>query len=120
MAKTMNSEPETFDIESLKKVLSALESPKDRKARERAAVFSQLYELIRDKLNCSVSKRQILDLLADYGLVLTYDQFAELLAAEAKRRGEPVPGKESEAGDDLMPDESMNAPQADATEKVIA
>jgi hypothetical protein len=116
MVKAMPSENAKLDLDAIKQALTKLESPKDRKARERAAVFAQLYEPIRDKLDGGVSKRHILDLLANYGLVLTYDQFAELLEAEAKRRGELELGKDPEAGDD----EPTDAPLAGAKDTVTA
>ncbi|WP_229657069.1 hypothetical protein [Burkholderia pseudomallei] len=102
------------DIESLKKAVGALESPKVKRDRERAELFTELYEGIRDKLNADVSKSAIVKTLAECGLSINIKIFDELLEAEAKRRGEPVPGK---VADDAAAVESDSAQQASAYEE---
>lgn len=93
MAKpTANSELAKPDVEAIKATLRALKSPKKKKAEERQAIFAALYPEIRDQLNDDVSVRQILDAISPL-LPLTYEIFKELLAAEAARCGEPVPGQ---------------------------
>lgn len=84
------------DIEAIKAALRTMQTPKEVKAREREVLFRDLFDLIKDLIVRGVSKRAILDKLTELGLVLTYDQFKELLEAEAKRRGEPVPEKEKD------------------------
>ncbi|QMI46676.1 hypothetical protein MBR110_00340 [Burkholderia sp. MBR-1] len=91
VAKKMSPEIDKVDVDALKKAIGALESSKAKREREREALFAGLYDVILGRLDRDVSKRQILDQLAEYGLPLTYDQFDNLLAAEATRRGDPVP-----------------------------
>lgn len=82
------------DAETIKAALRALKSPKKKKAEERRKTFSELYPEIRDQRNEGLSVRPILDTIAPL-LPLTYEQFNELLKAEAALRGEPVPGKDT-------------------------
>ncbi|WP_017772463.1 hypothetical protein [Paraburkholderia kururiensis] len=105
--KKIITEAGKVDIEALKKAISALESPKAKRARERVALFAELYEVIRDQIKDDVSKSAIIKTLADQGLSISNSVFDELLADEAKRRGEPVPRKDDEAGE--------GAPMADNT-----
>lgn len=106
--KKIITEAGKVDIEALKKAISALESPKAKRARERVALFAELYEVIRDQIKDDVSKSAIIKTLADQGLSISNSVFDELLAAEAKRRGEPVPRKDDEACDGAQP--SANPP----------
>ncbi|WP_405124612.1 hypothetical protein [Ralstonia pseudosolanacearum] len=94
MAKHNSHEDSRVDIETLKKAILNLESPKAKRDRERAALFSDLYEPIRDKLNAGVAKNVLVKMLADHKPISVV-QFDELLLAEAKRRCEPVPGKDN-------------------------
>lgn len=96
MSKVSAPEANKLDLDAIKKALEGLESPKVKKARERATQFAALYETIRDLINSGVSKRTILDLLAAHDLALTYGQLDELLKAEAAQRGESVPGKDAQ------------------------
>ncbi|MGF6997277.1 hypothetical protein [Paraburkholderia sp. GAS32] len=116
MAKPTNTENTKVDIEAIKKAIRELESPKGKRDRERAALFAALYPDIRDQLNADVSKSAIIKKLVDYGVSISGPMFDELLADEAKRRGEPVPGKEA---DDVPAVESTNAPQTNAKEEVV-
>jgi hypothetical protein len=118
MAKLNSPDGSKVDIETLKKAIRALESPKSKRDRERAKLFAALYEDIRDQLETGVSKSAIIKKLADYGVSISNLIFEELLAAEAQRRNEPVPGKETDvSGDDSPADESTNASQAGATKQ---
>lgn len=118
--KKIITEAGKVDIEALKKAISALESPKAKRARERVALFAELYEVIRDQIKDDVSKSAIIKTLADQGLSISNSVFDELLAAEAKRRGEPVPGKDDDAGEHepVSLTTQPNAPQAGAKEEV--
>lgn len=121
MAKLNPSDGLKVDIESLKKAIRALESPKAKRDRERAALFAVLYPDIRDKLNNGVSKNSFIKALAEHGMSISNALFDELLEAEAQRRGESVPGKDDEAGDGVtvVPDNvPPQAPQAGAKEEV--
>ncbi|MFX1695926.1 hypothetical protein [Paraburkholderia sp. A1RO-1] len=99
MAKLNFSEGSKVDIAALKKAISALESPKTKRTRERVALFAELYQVIRDQIKLNVSKSTIIKTLADQGLSVSNAMFDKLLADEAKRRGEPVPRKDDEAGE---------------------
>jgi hypothetical protein len=96
----------------------ALESPNAK--RERAKLFAALYEDIRDQLAADVSKSAIIKALADGSMSISNAVFDELLTTEAKRRGEPVPGKDDEAGEGVPAPVSIrsHAPQAGAKEEV--
>jgi hypothetical protein len=120
MAKLNSSESAKVDIEALKKAVGALESPKVKRERERVALFSPLYEVIRDQLYAGVSKSSIIKTLADGHMSISNAVFDELLVAEAKRRGEPVPGKDDEAGEDepVSVNIAPNAPQNGEKEEV--
>lgn len=103
------------DIESLKTALGALESPKVKRDRERVALFSELYPDICKQLKADVSKTAIIKKLIDYGVSISNVIFDELLQAEARRRGESVPGKDDGVSTDNMPAaESANASQVSA------
>jgi len=119
--KKIITEAGKVNIEALKKAVSALESPKTKRAREREALFAELYEIIRDQINADVSKSTIIKTLTEQGFSIGNSVFDELLEAEAKRRGEPVPGKDDEAGEDepVSVNTPPNAPQAGAKEEVV-
>lgn len=120
--KKIITEAGKVDIEALKKAISALESPKTKRAREREALFAELYEVIRHQINADVSKSTIIKTLAGQGMSVSNAVFDKLLADEAKRRGEPVPGKDDEPGEGVPVSVNTppNAPQAGAKEEVIA
>jgi hypothetical protein len=120
MAKLNPSDGSKIDIAALKKAVGALESPKAKRERERVVLFAALYEVIRDQIHASVSKSLIIKTLAEQGFSIGNFVFDDLLAAEAKRRGEPVPGKDDEAGDDVpqLSNASPDAPQAGTKEEV--
>lgn len=108
------------DIEALKKAIDALESPKVKRERERVVKFGALYPSIREKLNAEVSKSAIVKALAEYGMSISGSVFDKLLADEAKRRGEPVPGSGAgAAGDDVAGVESMSASHVGGNSKEI-
>ncbi|WP_144154959.1 hypothetical protein [Paraburkholderia sp. BCC1885] len=67
MAKHNSSDDSKVDIEVLKKAIRILESPKAKRERERAALFSGLYDVIRDKVFADVSKSSIIKALANQG-----------------------------------------------------
>jgi hypothetical protein len=118
--KKIITEAGKVDIEALKKAISALESPKTKRAREREALFAELYEVIRDQINADVSKSTIIKTLTEQGMSVSNAVFDKLYADEAKRRGEPVPGKDDEAGEDepVSVNTPPIAPQAGAKEEV--
>ena len=116
MAKVTTSETGKVDVEALKKTIRQLESPKAKRERERAVLFAVLYPDIRDQLKADVSKSAIIKALAEHGMSVSNAVFDELLATEAARRGELVPGKDAEASDD----ESAGAPQVGAKDTVAA
>jgi len=120
MAKSNPSDVSKVDIEALKKVIRALESPKVKRERERAMQFELLYEGIRNQLAAGVSKSTIVAALVGGSMSISNSVFDKLLAAEAKRRGEPMPGKDDEAceGVRVPVNISPNAPQAGAKEEV--
>ncbi|MGF6611709.1 hypothetical protein OKW45_006631 [Paraburkholderia sp. WSM4175] len=122
MAKLNSSEGSKVDIAALKKAISALESPKTKRARERVALFAELYEVIRDQINEDVSKSRIIKTLANQGMSVSNAVFDNLLADEAKRRGDPMPGKDKEAGEGVPEPVEIHphAPQAGAKEEVTA
>ncbi|MBX4003403.1 hypothetical protein [Ralstonia pickettii] len=93
MAKLNSPDGSKSDVETLKKAIRGLESPKAKRDRERVALFTEVYPAIRDQLNAGVSKSAMVKTLAEHDVSITNLKFDELLAAEAKRRGEPVPGK---------------------------
>jgi hypothetical protein len=116
MAKLNTSDGSKVDIDTFKKAIRALESPKLKRERERARLFSALYEDIRDQLAEGVSRSSIIRTLAELGYSISGPLFEQLLAAEAKLRGEPVPGKEAAVSTDDVPAvESTNALQVSAT-----
>lgn len=120
--KKIITEAGKVDVEALKKAISALESPKTKRAREREALFAELYEVIRDQINSDVSKSTIIKTLAGRGMSVSNAVFDKLLADEAKRRGEQVPGKDDEADEEepVSVNTPSNAPHAGAKEEVIA
>jgi hypothetical protein len=120
MAKLTSAETGKIDVGALKKAVRALESPKAKRERERAALFTELYEDIRDQIYADVSKSSIVKALADQGMSVSNAVFDKLLAAEAKRRGEPVPGKDDEAAEDVPEPANIppHAPQTGAKEEV--
>ncbi|MEX3973542.1 hypothetical protein [Paraburkholderia caribensis] len=120
--KKIITEAGKVDIEALKKAIISLESPKTKRAREREALFAELYEVIRDQINSDVSKSTIIKTLAGRGMSVSNAVFDKLLAGEAKRRGEPMPGKDDEAGENelVSVNTSPNAPLAGAKEEVVA
>jgi hypothetical protein len=85
-----------------------------KRDRERAELFTELYERIRDKLHADVSKSAIVKTLAECGLSINIKIFDELLEAEAKRRGEPALGK---VADEAVAVESDSAQRAIAYEE---
>jgi len=114
MAKNSGSESSKIDIDAVKRAIRGLESPKVKRERERAAQFAELYPDIRDKLNAEVSKSAIVKALTEYGMSISGPVFDKLLADEAKRRLEPVPGDGAdESGDDVAAAEATDAPQGD-------
>ncbi|WP_144157299.1 hypothetical protein [Paraburkholderia sp. BCC1885] len=116
MAKVTTSENARPDLEAIKRAVRELESPKVKRDRERAELFAALYPDIRDQLVAGVSKTAIIKTLVDLSVSISNPMFEELLAAEAKRCGEPVPSKDTEASDD----ESAGAPQVGAKDTVTA
>jgi len=116
MAKLNPSDGSKVDIEALKKAIRILESPKAKRERERVALFAELYEVVRDQIYADVSKSSIIKVLADQGMSLSNAMFDKLLADEAKRRGEPTPGKDDEDGEDVPAPDNIppNALQAGA------
>lgn len=108
-----------LDIEALKKAIRQLESPKGKRERERVTLFAALYADIREQLTAGVSKSSIIKALAVHGLSIGNSVFDELLAAEAKRRGESVPGKDETDEDEPVSANTLpNARQAGAREEV--
>jgi hypothetical protein len=101
MTKNNSTETGKVDLEAAKKALQRLESPKAKRERERAALFTELYMVIRDQIYANVSKSSIIKVLADQGMSLSNAMFDKLLADEAKRRGEPTPGKDDKDGEDV-------------------
>lgn len=83
-----------IDLTTLKAELREHLTPQERKTREQEALIGELFELIADLLRRGESKRTLLEMLKRHGLVLTYAEFAKLLATEAKHRGVPVPGQD--------------------------
>ncbi|CAI8694252.1 hypothetical protein [Burkholderia sp. IT-111MI5] len=119
MAKQNSPEAAKVDLESLKNAIRALESPKAKRDRERFALFSELYPDISEQLKADVSKTAIIKKLNDHGVSISNVIFDELLEAEARRRGEPVPGKDAVASaDNMLATESTNAPQTSTKEEV--
>jgi hypothetical protein len=117
MAKQNSPETAKVDIETLKKAIRALESPKAKRDRERIALFSELYPDICDQLTSDVSKTAIIKKLNDHGVSISNVIFEELLEAEAKRRGEPVPGKDAGvSASDAQAERGKHAPHSGATE----
>lgn len=101
MAKQTPQGPEKVDVEALKKAIRLLESPKAKRDRERAALFAALYEDIRDQIVEGLAKSTIVETMSTFGVSITGAVFDKLLADEAHRRGEPVPVKKAEAGEDV-------------------
>lgn len=93
MTKINTPEIAKIDVEATKKAIRALESPKIKRDRERTELFEVVYPEIRDQLEAAVSKSAIIKTLTDCGMSISVSMFDAMLAAEAKRRGEPVPGK---------------------------
>jgi hypothetical protein len=91
--KKIITEAGKIDIAAIKSAILALESPKAKRNRERAAAFGELYPVMREQLDVGVSKSAIVKILSDLGLSITVKVFDELIEAEATRRDEPVPGK---------------------------
>ncbi|MDN7642369.1 hypothetical protein [Burkholderia cenocepacia] len=119
MAKQNSPETAKIDLESLKKAIRALESPKVKRYRERFALFSELYPDICEQLKADVSKTAIIKKLNDHGVSISNLIFDELLEAEAKRRGEPVPGKDAALSTNNVPGaESALALQASTNAEV--
>ncbi|WP_441459727.1 hypothetical protein [Burkholderia thailandensis] len=119
MAKIAVPENSKPTIDAIKKAISDLESPKTKRNRERAVLFGEVYPIIRDQLAAGVSKSAIIKKLTDFGVSISNVIFDELLEAEAKRRGEPVPGKDAVASaDNMLATESTNAPQTSTKEEV--
>lgn len=100
----------TFDAGSIIKAIRELESPKAKRERERATLFSELYLAVRDQLNAGVSRSAIVGMLIDHRVSISTRVFDQLLKDEAKRRGEPVPGKASDVGQDLPAGKPTNVP----------
>ena len=120
MAKAMPPESAKIDVEAIKKSILGLESPKAKRERERVVLFSELYQAIRDQLQTGVSKTAIIKSLADHDVSIGNLVFDDLLEAEAKRRGEPVPGKEGDVpAKEMSDDESTVARQAELTKQDI-
>ncbi len=111
-----------IDIEALKATILALESPKKKRERERIASFAELYEAIREQIRDDVAKSLIIKALADAGMSISNPIFDKLLADEAKRRGEPVPRKDDEAGEGVPPsaNQPLHRPPFGQKEEVIA
>lgn len=121
MAKQNSPETAKVDIETLKKAIRALESPKARRDRERFALFSELYPDICEQLKADVSKTAIIKKLNDHGVSISNVIFEELLEAEARRRGEPVPGKDGGvSASDAQAASVKHAPRFGATEPEVA
>lgn len=114
MKKNTGNESSKVDIDAIKHAIRGLESPKMKRERERAAQFAELYPDISDKLNAEVSKSAIVKALTEYGMSISGSVFDKLLADEARRRLEPVPGDGvDESGDDVATAEAANAPQGE-------
>ncbi|MCS6511918.1 hypothetical protein [Burkholderia thailandensis] len=94
MAKIAVPENSKPTIDAIKKAISDLESPKTKRNRERAVLFGEVYPIIRDQLAAGVSKSAIIKKLTDFGVSISNVMFDDLLEAEARRRGESVPGKD--------------------------
>ncbi|WP_196483567.1 hypothetical protein [Burkholderia territorii] len=121
MAKQNFTETAKVDIEALKKAIRALESPKAKRDRERFALFSELYPDICEQLKADVSKTAIIKKLNDHGVSISNVMFDDLLEAEARRRGESVPGKDAAtSADNMFATESANASQVSPKEKETA
>ena len=119
MAKIAVPENSKPSIEAIKKAISDLESPKTKRDRERATLFEEIYPVIRDQLAAGVSKSAIIKKLTDLGVSTSNVMFDELLAVEAKRRGEPVPGKDVALSTNNVPSaESTLALQASTKAEV--
>jgi hypothetical protein len=122
MAKHPPQGTEKVDVEALKKAIRALESPKAKRDRERAALFAELYEDIRDQIVEGLAKSAIVETLTAFGLSITGAVFDRLLADEATRRGEPVPVKKAEPGEEVQvsgcvsPNVSRTGPKAEVAE----
>lgn len=118
MAKIAVPENSKPSIEAIKKAISDLESPKTKRNRERAALFGEVYPIIRDQLAAGVSKSAIIKKLTDFGVSISNVMFDDLLEAEARRRGESVPGKDvATSTDNMLATESANASQVSTKEK---
>ncbi|KVM78009.1 hypothetical protein WJ61_06200 [Burkholderia ubonensis] len=112
MAKIAVPENSKPSIEAIKKAISDLESPKAKRDRQRAALFEEIYPVIHHQLAAGVSKSAIIKKLTDHGVSISNVMFDDLLAAEARRRGEPVPGKDAATStDNMLATESANASQ---------
>ena len=83
-------------------------------------MFAELYKVIRDQIHADISKSSIIKVLADQGMSLSNAMFDKLLADEAKRRGEPTPGKDDKGGEDVpaFDNVSPNEQQAGAKGEV--
>lgn len=121
MAKTMNTEAVKADVDTIRRAIRELESPKAKRDRERVSFISKVYQDIRDQLQAGVSKSAIIKKLAEHDVSLSNKLFDELLEAEAKRRGELVPGKDVGADGDVpvLANEPLYAPQTGAKEEEI-
>ncbi len=118
MAKTIGSQSTKVDIDAIKSAIQALESPKAKRERERAAQFAELYPDIRDKLNAEVSKSAIVKALVEHGMSISGPIFDKLLAEEALRRGEQVPGVDADgSGDSEFVDGRQNISQVGASKQ---
>ncbi len=119
--KKIITEAEKVDVEALKQAIRTLESPKIKRDRERTELFGALYPDVRDQLEAGVSKSAIVKRLAENGVSIPSAIFDDLLEAEAKRRGEPVPGKEVDvANQGALSGESTAAPQTRVTKQEVA
>lgn len=121
MAKQIAHEIPKVDVEALKRAIRTLESPKAKRDRERAALFAALYDDIRDQIVEGLAKSTLVETLTTFGMSMTGAVFDKLLADEAYRRGEPVPVKKAEAGEDgavpgtALPDVSRAASKSEVT-----
>lgn len=102
MAKRNPPDGSKTDVDAIKHAIRALESPTAKRERERTALFEVLYPDIRDKLIEGVAKSVIIRMLAAHKPI-SATQFDALLEAEAKRRGEPLPGKDEAAPSQMAP-----------------
>lgn len=116
--KKITTEAGKVDLAEIKSAILALESPKAKRDRERMAAFGELYPVMREQLDAGVSKSAIVKALAEYGMSISGPVFDKLLADEALRRGERLPGVDTDgAGDSEFVDGRQNMSQVGASKQ---